>query len=202
MRLPSRARGFTLLEIALLVGIGIVVLTIVLEFALNLFKTNRIVTDTLTSIEDGRQTVAKFVTELRTAAVSEVGAYPITEAGASAITFYSDIDNDGLKEQIRYAVDGTNLVRSEIKPTGSPPTYDPADETTATVAASLLNPSSVFAYYDANYNGTTPPLSQPVDIPSIRLVKISLTIDRLATEAPEPYYISSQVNLRNLKDNL
>lgn len=197
-----KPHGLSLIETIILTAVGVVVLLLVFEFAINLFKTSRTIKDTLESIEQGRQTVINFVAELRTAGVSAVGSYPITQATPTAITFFSDIDNDNLREQLRYFVDGNALKRGVLKPTGSPLSYNQANEITYTLVQSLLNNTSVFEYYNASYNGGTQPLAPPVDIAVVRLVKINLIIDRLPSEAPAPYHISSQVNLRNLKDNL
>jgi hypothetical protein len=45
-------------------------------------------------------------------------------------------------------------------------------------------------------------MSYPIDIQSIRFVKITVIIDKDPKRSPDAMIVSSQVNLRNLKDNL
>ena len=65
-----------------------------------------------------------MVSEIRTASTANTGAYTIGLATDSALTFYSDTDNDGLKEKVRYFITGTTLQKGLTKPTGSPLSYN------------------------------------------------------------------------------
>ena len=60
----------------------------------------------------------------------------------------------------------------------------------------------IFDYYDTNYDGTTAPLAQPVSAIAVRLVKITLIIDKNSLRPPAPITMTTQVSMRNLKDNL
>ena len=64
------------------------------------------------------------------------------------------------------------------------------------------NGSPVFSYFDSSYNGSTNSLSQPVSVLIIRLIKINLTIDDDPNRPPSPMTITTEINFRNLKDNL
>lgn len=196
------AAGFTLPEILVTLGVVALLALAVGSFTTNIFRTTRYLTNTLTANEQARRTVGNFVSELRTASISSLGAYPIAEAGATTITFYSDTDADAYKERVRYFVQGTTLKRGFLKPSGNPLTYNSANEVISDAIINLVNTGSVFSYYDSNYDGQTAALSDPPSIPSIRLVRITLQVDANPNEPPGPYELSSQVNVRNLKDNL
>ena len=145
-----------------------------------------------------------MVKELRPAKSGSDGSYPIVQAATSSITFFSDIDADGLQERVRYYLIATILKKGIIKSTGSPPSYIPSQETFITLASNIKNATSsaLFEYFDNTYAGTSSPLSQPVNIPNVRLVKINLLIDADPDRSPIPRLYTSEVMLRNLKDNL
>lgn len=64
--------------------------------------------------------------------------------------------------------------------------------------------TSIFQYYDSAYTGTassTAPLPQPVNNSVIRLIKLTIEVDRDTNKPPGPVQVVTQVSLRNLKDN-
>jgi len=142
-----------------------------------------------------------MTSEIRTASIADTGAYVIGLATASAFIFYADIDSDGLKEKIRYFLNGPLLQKGVVKPVGSPLTYNEANEVISTLVSNITN-TSIFDYYDKNYTGTETPLVFPVNIALVRLVKITLTVDKDANRTPEPITFSTQISIRNLKDNI
>jgi hypothetical protein len=136
-------------------------------------------------------------------APSNMGAYPIIEAGTSTLSFYTNADSDSLQEKVRYFLEDTTLKKGTIKPTGDPLIYNEASETTKELAHDIANgTTSIFYYYDTNYDGASDPLDQPADIPLIRLIKINVIIDNDQTKLPPPLSMTTQVSIRNLKDNL
>ena len=196
------ATGFTLIEalfgIALFVFIGGAAWALQRDFS----SLNTLVQSSLVSQHEINRTFKMMTAELRAASPSSLGAYPVADASANSITLYSDADNDGLKERIRYFSDGGTLQRGVVTPTGSPLGYDPADESVTTVIRDLSNGATpIFSYYDTGYEGATPPLAQPVDVVAIRLVKITVTVDKNGSKGPGAVTFTTQVSLRNLKDN-
>ncbi|MFA6077194.1 MAG: prepilin-type N-terminal cleavage/methylation domain-containing protein [Candidatus Paceibacterota bacterium] len=194
-------RGFTLIEILVSVAIFAVIIGVLTLFSRNVWIYNTFISSGFNNSDVGRQLLKTMVSEIRTASTADTGAYIISAATASSFTFYSDIDNDGLKEKVRYFLTGTTLQKGVIKPTGSPLTYNALNENISTLANNITS-ASIFDYYDKNYDGTTAPLTFPVDIPAIRLIKIIITMDQDPNRPPTPMTLSTQVSLRNLKDNL
>lgn len=194
-------KGFTLVEILFTISIFVLIVIALTSFTRNLWVYNAQIRDGLSTNDYGRSLLKKMTAEIRTASTSNTGTYTINQATASAFTFFSDVDGDGLKERVRYFLNGTTLNRGIIKPTGSPLTYNGGSETITTLATNVTN-TTIFEYYDTNYDGLTAPLSTPINIPLVRLVKITVTIDIDPNKPPAATTFSTQVSMRNLKDNL
>lgn len=94
-------------------------------------------------------------------------------------------------------------MRGIINPTGNPLEYDPQSEITSEIVHGVINGSTpIFTYYDSNYNGNSSPLISPFSVLLIRLVKINLIIDKDINNPPSEIMVTTQVVVRNLKDNL
>lgn len=195
-------RGFTLIETVVSLMLVTTVVVVVGVLQRQVFSLDRLFQGVLFSQREARQALKTVTAELRTTNVSNTGAYPLATADASTLTFYSDRDNDTVRERLRYFIEGTALKRGIIEPSGNPFAYDPASETVATVVSGIDPSATRFEYYPGSYDGTTAPLSQPVVREEVRLVKVTIVIDRNPNEPPAPVTFTSQVSLRNLKDNL
>lgn len=197
-------RGMTLVEILVAVSILVIVMIAVATFQYNVLDYNRHSQVALTNVQDATNILKYMSKELRTMSPSASGSYPILSVATSSITFYSDIEGDGIKEQIRYYIASTTLYRGIIVPSGSPLTYNPVNENKSIIASGVRNATSsaLFEYFDGSYNGSGQPLAYPLVIYTIRLVKINIVIDSDAMKSPLPIIYSAQVSLRNLKDNI
>lgn len=193
--------GFTLLEIIFGISIFVIIMGAITLFSRNVWIYNSFISAGLGDADNARRALKTMTAEIRTASAADTGSYAISLATTTAFTFYADIDSDGLKERVRYFLSGSLLQKGITKPTGSPLSYNPINEKISTVVTNITS-NSVFNYYDKNFDGTTPPLGTPVNIASIRLVKITITIDRDPNRAPVPTTFSTQISIRNLKDNL
>ena len=197
-------KGFSLAELVITLAIVTAIGWGVTTLGRDIFLFNNIAQANLNAQVEGRRAVRFFSAELREASPSSLGAYPLAAAATSTITFFTDYDNDGLKEQIRYYLQNKNLMKGVTKPTGNPLTYNAANETLSTVVTDIANGTStpVFLYYDSTYAGTTTPLTLPINLTAVRLVQIQLVVDRNPNRSPNPLTVTSAITLRNLKDNL
>lgn len=199
--IKNKKRGFTLVETLFGVAIFVLVVGVLTLFSRNIWLYNSFIGIELNNTNIGKQAIKTMTAEIRTASAANTGAYAIGAASTTSFTFYSDIYDNGLKEKVRYFLNGTTLQKGVVKPTGSPMSYNGASEVITTLVSNVTN-SSIFDYYDKNYDGTTAALGAPVDISAVRLVKITITIDLNTNNSPAPATFSTQVSLRNLKDNL
>ncbi len=195
--------GFTLVETLIAVAVFIMIIYTVASLQTNILTYDKYASDVISSAQDARTILRNIVQELRSSKTGSNGSYPIAQAATSTVIFFSDIDVDGLQDQIRYFISGTDLKKGVIKPTGSPLGYD-GSETITTLAYNIKNGTStaLFEYFDSSYNGTSSPLSQPVSVNAIRLVRVNLLIDADPRRSPIPRLYTSDATLRNLKDNL
>ncbi|MEK7641824.1 MAG: prepilin-type N-terminal cleavage/methylation domain-containing protein [Patescibacteria group bacterium] len=199
----AQSNGFTLVEVLASISILVVVMIAVSSFQYNVINYNRSSAVSLTNAQEAQSLLKVMSKEIRSMEPSSNGAYPIASAGTSSLTFFADIDSDGTKEQVRYYISTTTVFRGTIKPTGSPLAYMGA-EIRRTLATGIRNSSTtpIFEYFDGTYAGTSTPMTYPLTITSIRLVKMNLTIDTDPSKAPILRTFTTQAGLRNLKDNL
>ncbi|MEK7176952.1 MAG: hypothetical protein AAB719_01490 [Patescibacteria group bacterium] len=200
-----KKNGYSLVEFVFAVVMATVIVFIVTIFAKNAINFNSSSQSSMNAIFESRKILSTMVSELRSTAPSAMGSYSIESAATSSIVFFADVNSDDISDRIRYFLDpNTRAVqRGVILATGEPPGYTVA-ETFSTIVSDIGNGAStaLFDYYDGNYAGTTSPLSIPVNIASIRMVKITIKVERDPNKPSELMTFSSQASLRNLKDNL
>jgi len=204
MKKNHRTKGFTLIEILVSVAIFTMVSIVVSTFQRDIFSLNRNLQSGLNAQLEARHVIKIMVAELRKASPSSLGAYPIELASSTGITFYSDVDNDGLKDKVRYFLNGTTIKKGVIAPTGNPYVYTSGNERITTIVNYVIASSTlpIFEYHTSAYAGTSTPLSQPVTVSSVRLIKINVIIDTNPLTSPRALIVTTQVTPRNLKDNL
>lgn len=193
-----------MVELIISVAIFSIVAIVMSTFQKDIFSLNRNLQSGLNAQLEGRHVIKIMVSELRKTSPSVLGAYPIELASSTGITFYSDVDNDGLKDKVRYFLSGNTIKKGVIAPTGSPYTYSSGNEKLTTIINYVIASSTlpIFQYYTSTYAGTSTPLSQPVTASSVRLIKINVIIDTNPLTSPSALIITTQVTPRNLKDNL
>ncbi|MCC6934118.1 MAG: type II secretion system protein [Candidatus Yanofskybacteria bacterium] len=198
----NRTSGFTLIE--LLIGIALTTLALgfVTLFTLDISGFG---TDLNTRLETEREldmTLRAMISEIRSMGPGENGAYPVATATGTTLTFFSDIDNDGSFEQVRYFLDGTTLKKGITEATGTEPAqYPPANEVTSEVVHWLV-PGTIFTYYAAGLPSEIGPLPSPTDVAKIRLITITGTTDQDPTKPPLPSTLSITVTIRNLRGDI
>ncbi len=194
--------GFTLMELLISIALFSMMLLMIASFTQNIFSYKRGFGNTLSVYDSSRTILQPIASEIRSATTSSLGSYPIDTATTTTFTFFTDTNDDGLKEKIRYFLSGTTLRKGVVSPSGSPLNYNGAEVLTD-VVYNVRNTGAnpIFEYYDTNYSGSSSALTQPVDISTIRLVKITLLLDADLNNPPDAAIITTQISFRNLKDN-
>jgi prepilin-type N-terminal cleavage/methylation domain-containing protein len=199
--IKGKQKGFALVELLVAIGVLTLIIGAFGAFKANVFSLNRVLQVGLKNQEEAKKVVRPMANEVRSATQSNLGAYAIAESNPTSFSFYTDIDNDGLREKIRYFLDGTDFKKGIIKPSGNPLTYDQEGEQIIEVIHSVL-PLDIFYYYNSSYDGTSDPLEDPVSPSDVRLIKVVLEIDDDPDNPPASFQVTTQVSMRNLKDNL
>lgn len=204
LKISNSQRGFSLAEVIISVAVGGAILIAIFNFSNSIFLFNSTSQENLSAQSEGRRVLKTIAKELRSTSPSSLGSYPISQAGTSSITFFSNIDNDSHKEQVRYFLQNGSLKKGVINPSGTPLVYNSANESVVTLISNVRNSASspVFQYFDSAYSGTSTPLSSPVPVTSVRFIKVTVEIDKYPNRSLGPIVVTSQVFLRNLKDNL
>lgn len=199
----KKNKGITLMELLVVITIFLLILGVVSKFASDIFHYEDTFSSGLTAYDEARKVLQPVTSEIRSASPSSLGSYPIEMAGGNSFIFFTDINNDGLKERIRYYLSGSILMKGVIAPTGNPLQYLSGNEINSEIIHGIVNGSTpIFTYFDTNYNGSTSPLSSPVPVLSVRLVKINLIVDDNINKPPSAVTVTTQVTIRNIKDNL
>jgi hypothetical protein len=198
------SRGVTLIELIVSIGITTLLLGGIYLASTKIFSIGGYLTTSLEEQGQIRKALKEIVPELRSASQSSAGAYPIALASSTAITFYGDIDEDGTKERLRYFLSTSTLWRGYLRATGSPAVYNSANEIVTALVRNVVYSTStpLFQYFDKNFTGTSTALAQPVNPLTVRLVKITITTDQTPGKPPPAHTGTTQVVIRNLKDNL
>lgn len=200
-KLRLNNRGITLVEVLVSIGIFAFLVVGITSLFLTSWKYKDIFFEQLKTQNEGRKVIQDFVNELRVASPSSIGAYPVEAASSTAITFYTNLDSDTLMERVRYFYSDRTLKKGVIKPTGNPLVYNSANEVFTDIAHDVVTATSKFSYYDSNYSGSQAQLASPINVTSIRVVGIAITLEEDPNASPVPFFIESKVMLRNLKDN-
>jgi hypothetical protein len=178
----------------------------VTSFERDTFHDNSINSAAFTNVQNAEEILRTMVTPLRSASEGSDGSYPILTAASGTLTFFSDLYGNGVKERVRYFLSSTTMEEGIMVPTGTPLSYSNATETISYLAYNVQNQATgadVFDYYNNTYTGTSSPLTQPVSVSAVSLVKISLILNSAPNIAQsKPITYTTQVTLRNLKDNL
>ncbi len=167
--------GFTLVEVLISIGLLVVVLLLVGSFIGNIFQFEMAFTQQLSAQQEIGNTFAVMVREMHSMTPSALGGYPISQAGTSTITFFSDLNGDGVSEQVRYVLNGATLQKGIVVPTGNPLAYNQSSETITDMIHNVVATSSLFTYYDQQYTGVESPLNYPLTIANIQLIKATIS---------------------------
>lgn len=200
----SRLAGFTLIESIVTIAIFLVLILVVTNFIYMLYRTQGYTFEQSQAINEARKGIETMVKEIREAQMAENGAYVIEGVDDYEFIFYSDINKDLSIEKVRYFIDGTDFKKGVTEPTpvnqlsDLPAKYLPEDEQISVLSHFVRNSPPVFHYYDGNGNE----LPAPARKKDTKLMKVFLVINVNPSRAPDDFVLESEVQIRNIKDNL
>jgi prepilin-type N-terminal cleavage/methylation domain-containing protein len=126
-QIKQKNSGYTLIEIMIAIGIFTSIMGLVAAFQMDIFSMNDFIQSGLKDQNEAKNIIKHFVREVRSLSESNQGSYPIKQADADTFIFFSDIDHDQIKEEVRYYVEDGVLKKGVIEPSGDPLVYDEND---------------------------------------------------------------------------
>lgn len=197
------SKGMTLVEILVAMSITVLVAILITQLVAAITEFNQRFNRTLVGQQQAQQTLQVMIPEIRGAAQSNIGNYPIEQASTSSFTFYSDIDQDGLFERVKYYLseDGNNFMKSIIKPSGEPLAYPTSSEIVRPMMSAIqMGSSPIFTYYGIYATGTqSATLPNPVDVLEVKTININLIFNEGSTTTPVIKSVENQATVRNLR---
>jgi len=197
MRFSQRTvRGITLIETVVFVGVLVFIIGAIVGALRYTYQGQRFAFEQADAIRSARAGIDRIVRELREVSYADTGAYSIESMSTSSLVFFSDFDNDGSIERVRYFLDGTELKRGVTESTSTPPVYT-TPEAVSVVSDHIRNETlgvPLFTLYDKDGNE----MSNFSDVDALAFVLVRLVANVDPLHAPVDYELRSSAALRNV----
>lgn len=190
-------RGFTLIEVVIAIGIFTMLMLAVSMLFVFLYRQQSTSVAMIQRTDSLNRVVDTMAKEFRESSRGAKGDFALVIANTNQITFFDDIDSDGLTEKISYYLNGTSLTKSVIEP-GADLLYGGTAVITVVLTDVRNGGTPIFTYYDKNYTGTQSPMSSPVEVVKVKLVGLSLTVNSVNSLNSYPLHIETKIERRNL----
>ncbi len=192
-----KRKGFTLIEAGLAVLIFLLGATTVFSLVEFGYFGKDYTFQQALSIEEAQRGIETMAKEIREARAGEDGSFPIVRAEGFEFSFFSDIDNDGETEKIRYFLEGTNFKKGIIEPQCCPVSYPSSSERVITLTQYVRNAPPIFRYFDKDGNELGP----PANLKNTKRMRVYLVVNVNPARPPQNFVLETDVLLRNLKED-
>jgi len=98
----KKINGFTIIETLVAIAVFTLIWGATMSMILLVYRTQGFAMEQAMAIDEARRGVDVMAKELRQARYGDDGSYPLEKAASKEIIFYSDVDNDGQTERVRY----------------------------------------------------------------------------------------------------
>jgi prepilin-type N-terminal cleavage/methylation domain-containing protein len=199
--------GFTLIETLVTIAIFGLVMIATANLLVLIFRDATTNPNALNAVDEAQAAATNFVNQVRDANYGNDGSYPLDQASTTQLIFFSPFGSGSSTtlDRIRYFVSSSTLYEGVTAPSGSPETYNTANEHIKTLVSKVagIGTSTIFYYFNGSYAGTTTALSQPVNLNQVTYIEMtfSVTLGDLPG-ATTTSVISTGASIRNLKTNL
>lgn len=197
--------GMTIVEMMVAISILVVAMTGFTLLFLRSWRVNSYTIEMGQSSFAASQGVNTIVGYARKVRQADNGAYPINLAKEQELVVFSDYDKDGITERLHFYLQNGQIKMGITDPTNTiPRTYPTNDELVNIIANNVVNTVSepIFYYYNNKYPSDiiNNPLEYPVDVSTIRLMKVFLKVNTNPVRNANNIEIQSFAELRNLND--
>jgi type II secretory pathway pseudopilin PulG len=190
-------KGMTFIEVLVWISVFLAAMWAIVGSILSFYRANTYTLEQAQAISSARRGVESSIQTIREAHYSSEGAYPIVAMDVHSLSFYADIDDDPLVESVRYFVEGTELKKGIVDPTGDPPTYT-APEVVTTVSYNVRNIEQAvqtFHFYDT----AGVEITDLSNITDVRFVRMDVVVNVSPDKLPNELTLRSSATLRNLR---
>ncbi len=198
LKIKNSCPGMSLIEVIVWIGILTLLMAAMTVAIINVYRNNSYTFERALAIISVRKGLEQTTRLIREVSYSDSGAYPVVALAANSFTFYADYDNDGQAEQVRFFLNGEDLQRGTIEPSGSPAAYTGA-ETVKTIVDNVRNIAlgrDLFTYYDVSGVQVT----NMSDVLAPTFVKIDLIANTGKNPTVNDYELHGSAYMRNLKN--
>ncbi|MFM2374451.1 MAG: hypothetical protein RLZZ234_446 [Candidatus Parcubacteria bacterium] len=199
MRRHKNSRGFTFVEMIVVLSLYTLLIVVVFDAIATFYKTNAYTLAQSYEINSARRGIELLTRDLREMTFSDDGTYPLVTMGTSTLSFYSDIDRDNSVEYVRYVLLDTTLYKYIYNATGSPVTYPTSTPSETHIVSeyvrNISQATSTFRYYiDGGSQATA-----TATVTDVRYIIPTLIINVDPNRNPGEFTLRSSAAPRNLK---
>ncbi len=189
--------GMTLIEAIVWIVVFLAAVWAIVGSILTFYRANTYTLQQAEAVSEARRGIERMVATIREANYSSQGAYPIIAMSTSSLSFYADIDDEPLVERVRYFVEGIQLKRGVIEPTGDPPAYTSGEtiDVVSNYVRNLTQGVNTFQFFDSAGLLITD-MSKVTDI---RFVRLDAVVNVDPFRLPNELTLRSSATLRNLR---
>lgn len=191
-------RGFTFIEMVVVVAIVSILSLVVGDSVLMFFKAEQTTANQSNALIAAQGAFDGMIQTLREADYGADGSYPIVSMATSSLTFFSNSGTSGATQRLTFAASSFSILESISNPSGTPPAY-PTFSSKIPIADGIQNFSQdipLFRYFDSLGNEITD-FSQ---VSAVASILVTLPVSSDVRRFPI-HQFQSLVTLRNLRNN-
>lgn len=192
------ARGLTLVETIVVLSLFLILMLAVSQSIASFYRLNAYTIAQAYQVDTARKGVDDLTRDLREMTYADDGAFPLVSMSSTSVSFFSNVDNDPSVEFVKYALQGTTLMKYVYNATGSPPTYSTSTpqqtKTLSEYVQNTLQATPMFVYYGMNGSEATATST----VTDIRYIGMRIIVNIDPVRDPGEYMLRSSAALRNL----
>ena len=195
--------GFSLPEVIVAIAVLGVLAILVTRFFIDSIQIGPYIGDQIDSVDEARDSLQIMSWVVREASDGDNGNYMVSGAGNNSLGLYANVDADADRELILFELDGEELKMITTQPSGNPVQYLSSNSTEAVLSKNVVNGTitgdPIFQYYNTDYPADliNNPLSSPVSVVDISLIKIQLDVKINPNSGPSETRVETFIRLRN-----